>query len=192
MEDDNENQTVEFQKEETSLPLPFPIFTIKKIAKQALVIHKQNKPNYQRGISQKAAVVLSFATGIFLKHLSREVVANSQEKYIRRKLIANTLMKNPIYRFATINRMKMSELFDYFTNDNELSRRIAFNHIEEKIPFPIEFVAPHPPEKHEKDEVRANKNEADNYETIVKRVLMANRAYRQTIPSFLNPSKNVH
>lgn len=188
MEDEIDNQLPEFQKEEP-LPLPFPIFTIKKIAKQALVVHKQDKPNYQRGISQKAAVVLSFATSIFLKNLSREVIAKSPEKYIKRKLIESTLIGNPVYRFATINRMKMSELFDYFTYDTELSRRIAFSHIEEKIPFPIEFVAPHPPEKHVNDEARANKNEADNYDAIVKSAIMANRAYRQTVPTFLMPSK---
>ena len=191
MEDDNEDQTPEFPKEEP-LPLPFPIFTIKKIAKQVLVIHKQDKPSYQRGISQKAAVVLSFATGIFLKHLSREVMDNSPEKCIKRKLIENTLMKNPVYHFAMISRVKKSEIFDHFTNDTELSRRIAISHIEEPIKFPIEFIAPHPPEKHVKDEARANKNEAENIEESIKRITQSTRAYKQTVPSFLIPSKNIH
>lgn len=190
MEEDNENQIPEFQKEE-SLPLPFPVFTIKKIAKQPLVVHKKDKPSYQRGISQKAAVVLSFATGIFLKHLSRDVIAESPEKFFKRKMIASVLMKNPVYRFA-ITRMKPSEIFDCFTNDNEISRRIASDHIEDKIKFPTPFFAPHPPEKHVNDEARANKNEAENVEALIKSTIISFITYKQTVPTFFAPSKVKH
>ena len=168
---------------EPSIPLPFPVFTIKRIAKQVLIIHKPNKQVYQRGISQKAGVIMSLATGIFLKHLSRDVLNASQDGFIKRKMIVNVLLQNPIYRFA-MARMKSIELFDVFVDKNEISQKIASKHIEVELKFPIELIAPNPPEKHVYNEAKAFQRESENAEAVIKAAIIANQAYHQSVPSF--------
>ncbi|OHS99438.1 hypothetical protein TRFO_08362 [Tritrichomonas foetus] len=156
-----------------------------------MVVHKTNKPNYQRGISQKAGVVLSYATGIFLKHLAQQVVNQSPEGFIKRKLIVNILLRKPAYRFSMV-RMKPVELFEVFTEKSELSRKITARQIEMEIKFPIEFIAPNPPEKPFFNEAKANQREAENSEAVIRAAITANQAYQQSVPSFFFRSKAGH
>lgn len=185
--DEQENEIPEFQKE-VSVPIPFPFFSVRKIAKQTINDHE--KTGYQKGISLKAGVAISLATGIFIKHLTSKVLQESPDFKIKRKLISNVLLKIPAYRFVVV-RLSSNEVFECYEDENEISKKIGSKILESSIKPPYAFVAPNPPGKHANDELKAMQNEKENFDAVFNVVLLAHRGYNQAIPASFLPSKNV-
>ncbi|KAH0791949.1 hypothetical protein GPJ56_004133 [Histomonas meleagridis] len=167
--------------EEKIQGLPFPVNSVKRVARQPLYLHSNKNP-FQRGISQKAAVLLSYAGGLFIEQLTKKVFENATDNIIRRRMVVSTLLQTPRYRFS-ITRMRTKELFELFEETNELSKRVAVANISVPIPLPIALTASNTPGS------EVNRRETENVEAIVRALVFSHQSYYQTVPSFLLNTK---
>lgn len=174
-------------EEEEPVALPFAAALVRRVTKQSLTVYQPGKEPVQRGMSRKAAALLSLATGIFLKNLARKVMQHCSERAIKRRNIVETLYTEQRLLFA-VTRLRSDEIFQAFVDGNELSKRIGMSSIERSIPFPIEFVAPHPVgNPYILDENETMNREKQNVDEAIRAIVMAHHAYRQRVPDFFKP-----
>ena len=177
------------REEDEPVALPFPAALVRRVTRQSLTIFPHGKDPIQRGMSRKAAALLSLATGIFLKNLAPKVMEQCSEKAIKRKNIVETIYKEQRLLF-TVTRLRPDEIFQSFVEENELSRRIGMSNIERTISFPIEFVAPNPVgHSYILDENETLNREKQNVDEAVRAIVMAHHAYRQRVPDFFKPDQ---
>jgi hypothetical protein len=171
------------------VPVPFSCAVIRRITKQSLVSYPVGKDPVRFGISQKATVLLSIAAGVFLRRLAAEVRPEFPKTRVSRRAVVSALLDSPRYHFA-VTRLRTREIFPCFVETTELSRRIAVSEIERPLRFPIEFVAPFPPEStHGIDEREVARRERANVDTAIKAIVLAHHAYRQVVPDCFKPKR---
>lgn len=165
--------------------LPFTLAQVRKVARQSLTSYPVNKAPIQRGMSQKAAILLSTATGLFLKKIAPRVVENADEKAIRREAVVQTLLSDRKFLFS-VTRIKRDEILLLSMDDsNEMSRRIVISDIERPVRFPIPFVALSPFRGiHHVSEDVASMREKEMVDEMIRALVTGNRAYQQKVPSF--------
>jgi hypothetical protein len=171
--------------------LPFSGTIIRKLVRQSLVSFPAGKPPVHRGVSQKSVVLLSLAVGLFLKHLTPEILARCPTNKVTRGRLLKALLASPRYHFV-VTKMRPNEVFECFAETNELSSRIAVSNIERPLTYPIEFVAPHPPgQAHLPSEGDALSREVANVDAALKSLVLAHHAYRQAVPDFFKTQRPV-
>ena len=167
---------------EEVIDLPFPGALVRRVARQSMTIYPQGKQPVQRGLSKKSVVLLSLATGIFLKELAPKVLKECTDRAVKRKYVVKTLFKEQRLLFA-FPRLTSPEIFERFEDGNELSRRIGISNIERPIKFPIEFVAPNPVGHSILRDDPLNR-EKENVEEALRAIVLSHHAYRQRVPDF--------
>lgn len=168
-----------------SAKVPFAAAQVRRIAKQSLTSHSANKDPVQRGMSQKAVILLSEATGLFLKKFAPLVLENCDDKAVSRQAVVKTILSDRRLRFG-VTRIKRDDILLMAMDDsNEMSRRIGINNLEKSIRFPIPFVAPaHARSIHHMSEDMVSLRERETVDEVVSALVMGYYAYQQKVPRF--------
>lgn len=173
------------QEEKEDLRLPFTISQLRRVAKQSLTSYSANRAPIHRGMSQKAAMLLSAATGLFLKKFAPAVLEHCDDKAVSRQAVVQTVLSDRKLRFG-VTRIKRDEILLMAMDDaNEMSRRIGINNLEKSLRFPIPLVAPaHARSIHHMSEDVASLRERETVDEVISALVMSYYAYQQKIPRF--------
>lgn len=164
-----------------SVVVPFPVVTVRAIAKNII-----STKNQRKGISSKAGNILSIAAGLMLKCVSNEVVEiakKQQQPNITRSQLVDLCMNTMRYRFM-IPKMKQQDCQPYLAPPNELSKRIVANFLNRPMSCAIPFIAPNPPGRPGNSEEDPAIREAENAEAIFQALSKSNMAYFNKVPKF--------
>lgn len=177
----------EDKTDKKSISAPFPIVAVRSIAKNAI-----STKDSKRGITMKAAHILSIAAGKMLTEFTKEVAeiaSHTEQKMITKSILNEICLRQPKYRFMA-PLIRYTDMQQYFGQTNELSKRLFFSATEVPRSLSIPFVAPNPPGRSTNTKEDALDREAENAEAIFHTLTQSVYAYQMQVPSFFKPKRS--